>query len=86
MPFFAKLSTFIRLAPAFGIAVARAVTELGVRETMQQKHLKWASITPAYQFAKTGRAEPDFVTLPRLTRCGTVSRRLVPQESFDPLR
>lgn len=86
MPFFAKLSTFIRRAPPCGVAAARAMNMLGVRETMQQKLLKSASITHAYQFAKSGKAEPDFVTLPRLTHCGTASRRPVPQETFDPLR
>lgn len=60
------------------------MTTFGVHETMQQKQLKWASLMQAYQFAKTGMAEPDFVTLPRLTHCGTVSRRLVPQETLDP--
>lgn len=58
------------------------MTDLGVRETMHQKLLKWASITHAYQFAKSGKAEPDFVTLPRLTHCGTASGRLVPQGDF----
>ncbi|WP_426420695.1 hypothetical protein [Bradyrhizobium genosp. A] len=62
------------------------MTTLGIRETMQQKLFKWASIAQAYQFAKTAKAELDFVTLPRLTHCGTASRRLVPQETFDPLR
>lgn len=61
------------------------MTTLGIRETMQQKLLKWASIAHAYQFAKTAKAELDSVTLPRLTHCGTASRRLVP-ETFDPLR
>lgn len=56
---------------------------LGVRETMQQKQIEGVSIT---QFAETGEAEPYFVTLPRLTHRGTVSWRLVPQETFDSLR
>lgn len=59
------------------------MSTLGVRETMQQKLLKWASITQAYQIAKTGKAEQYFLTLPRLTHCKTASRRQVPQ---NPLR
>ncbi|MFB6462862.1 hypothetical protein [Bradyrhizobium tunisiense] len=51
------------------------MTTLGIRETMQQKLLKWASNTQGYQIAKTGKAEPDFVTQPRLTHCRTVSWR-----------
>lgn len=62
------------------------MTTLGVRETMQQKLLKWASITQAYQFAKIGKAEPGFVTLSRLTHGRTASRRLVPQKTCSPLR
>lgn len=86
IPLFAKLSAFVRLAAPCGVAAARATSPLGVQETMQQKQLKRASNMQAYQFAKTGKAEPNLVTLPRLTHCGTVSRRLVPQETFDPLR
>lgn len=86
MPFFAKLSTFIGLSPPCGLAAARAMTTLGIRETMQQKLLKWASIAHVYQFAKIAKAELDFITLPRLTHCGIASRRPVPQETFDPLR
>lgn len=48
MPFFANLSTFIRLAPPCGVAAARAMTTHGVRETMQQKLLGWASIAQTY--------------------------------------
>lgn len=59
---------------------------LGVRETMQQNLPKWASITQAYQFAKTGKAEPNFATLSKLTHCGIPSRRLQPLKTFDPLR
>lgn len=62
------------------------MTTLGICEKMQQKLLKRASIGQAYQFAKTGRAEPDFVTLLRLPRCGTVWRRRMPEETRDPLR
>lgn len=62
------------------------MTTLGIREEIKQKQLKWANITQGYQFAKTGKAEPDFVTLSRLTHCETASRRLVPQETFDPFR
>lgn len=86
MPLFAKLSTFVRLAPPCGVAAARATSPVGVQETMQQKQLKWASTMQAYQFAKAGKPEPNFVTPPRLTHGGTVSRRLVPQKTFDPLR
>lgn len=85
MPFFAKLSTFRRLAPPYGVAVARAMSTFGVCETMQRKLLKWASITHAYQFAQTGKPEPDFVTLSRLAHCATASR-LMPQEICDSLR
>lgn len=81
-----KLSTFSRLPPPCGVAAARAMNTLGVRETMQQKLLEWASITQAYQFTKPGKLEPDFVTLPRLTHCATASRRLMPQETCDSLR
>lgn len=83
MPFFAILSTFTRLAPPCGVAEVRAMTTLDVCKTMKQKLLKSASIARAYQFAKPGKAAPNFVTLPRLTRSGTASRPLVPQETFD---
>lgn len=86
MPFFENLSTFVRLATSCGVVAARAMTTPGIREPMQQKPLKCASITQGHRFARTGKAEPDFVALPRLTHRGTVSRRLVPQGTFDPLR
>lgn len=86
MPFFAKLSTFVRLAPPCGVAATRAMSTLGVRETMQQKLIEATNIARAYQFAKIGKAEPNFVTLPRLRHCATASQRPVPQEPFDPLR
>lgn len=62
------------------------MTDMGIRETMQQKLAKWASITQNYQFAKTGKSKPDFVALSRLMHCGTASRRLPPQKTFNPLR
>lgn len=85
MPFFAKLSTFSQFAPPCGVAEACATNTLGVRETMQHK-LVGGSITEAYGFIKTGKAEPGFVALSMLTHRGIASRRLVPQESYDPFR
>lgn len=80
MPLFANLSTFIRLAPPCGVAAARAMTTFGIRETMQQKLLNGRALRNAYPIAKTGKAEPYFVRLPRPMHCGTASRRLVPQD------
>lgn len=59
---------------------------LGVCETMQQKLIEGVSITQGYQFAKYGKPEPGFVRLSWLTHGETTSRRLVPQETYDPLR
>lgn len=86
IPVTAKLSTLIRLAPPSGVAAARAINTFGIRETMQQKLPKWTSIALAYQFAKTGKVEPDLVTMSRLAHGWTASQRLVPRETRDPLR
>lgn len=70
MPFFARLSTCIRLAPPCGVAAARAMNAIGVCETMQQKLIEGTNITQAYQLAKTGKAESGFITSSRLAHGG----------------
>lgn len=55
MPFFAKLSTFIRLAPPYGVAAARAMTTLAVRETMRQKLLEGGALRKPINSPKPAR-------------------------------
>lgn len=61
MPFFVKLSTFIRLAPTWGVAAAHAMTTLGVRETIQQKLLKWRALRKPIKSPKP--AMPSHISL-----------------------
>lgn len=83
MLFFAKLSTFTRLAPPRGVAAARVT--LGVREKMQQTRVGGTK-TQSVQFAAIANVEPRFVALSELTDGGTGARWLGPQESSDPPR
>lgn len=85
MPFFAKLSAFIRLLPPCGVAAARTMTKLGVRETMQQARLEKTK-TQSDQFAAIANVQPGCVALSELTDGGTGARRLELPESSDPLR
>lgn len=85
MPLFRTIVGLHSTRAPCGVAAARAMNPLGVRETMQKKLPASASIAQAYRFAKA-KAEPGFVALPRLTHGGTASRGLVSQGTYDPLR
>lgn len=67
-PVSAKFSTFIRLAPSDGVAAARAMNALGVRETVQQKQIDGQALGKTIISPKPAR--PGFVTQSTFTHGG----------------
>ena len=82
---FNKLSIADPTTAPYGLAAIQTLNKLGLYSKLEPKIVKGASITPAYDFVRTGAAELGFVALSQVIDDPSGSRWLVPTSDYAPI-
>lgn len=82
---FEKLAIADPKTAPYGLAAVETLQRLGVYDRVRPKVVQGASITQAYQFARTGAAELGFVALSQVVAEKGGSRWLVPANLHTPI-